>query len=231
MSRPSLVLIPGLNNTSAVFDGVVRAIGADAEITAPTLSPLDTVEALADEVLAQAPPRFHLVGFSFGAYVAMAMLERAPDRIEALCLIGARPGADAPDKRPMREGAIAKAREDYLGMVSAGAAAAFHPDTLKREDIMQARAAMVRDYGAERFIAHTTAAMNRPDRRDLLKTLQKPLLLIAGETDPLAPLAALQETAAAAPKSEILVIANAGHLAPLEQPDIVAGHIKTWLRA
>lgn len=231
MSLSSLVLVPGLNNTSAVFDGVVAELGDAADVFTPTLPALDTVEALADHVLAEAPAKFHLVGFSFGAYVAMAMLERAPERIEALCLIGAGPSADTPDKRPIREGAIAKAREDYLGMVSAQAGAAFHPDTLKRADVMDARAAMVRHYGAERFIAHTTAAMNRPDRRELLANLKTTLLLIAGETDPLAPPAELEKTAAAARASETHIVPAAGHLAPLEQPARVADHIKQWLSA
>lgn len=231
MSPPSLVLIPGLNNTASVFDALRRELEGAAELNTPTLPPLDSVEALADWVLLRAPKRFHLVGFSFGVYVSMAMLERAPDRIEALCLIGAGPGADAPDKRPLREAAITKAREDYKGMIAAQAGAAFHPDTLKRPDVMQARADMVREYGVERFIAHTQAAMNRPDRTSLLKGLQKPLLLIAGETDPLAPPAALEATAAAASSSQIHIIPGAGHLAPMEQPARVAAHIKKWLSA
>lgn len=231
MSGPALVLIPGLNNTSAVFDGVISELGGAADITAPTLPPLDTVEALAEHVLAEAPERFRLIGFSFGAYVAMAILERAPERVEALGLIGAGPGADAQDKRPIREGAIAKAREDYFAMVAAGAAAAFHPESLKRAEIMDARSAMVRDYGAERFIAHTTAAMNRPDRTALLRELIKPLLLIAGETDPLAPPAELAKTAVAAPSSSIHIVPRAGHLAPMEQPADVATYIKHWLTA
>lgn len=231
MSAAPLVLIPGLNNTAAVFDGVAAALQDDADIVMPTLPPLTDVEALAEHVLELAPPRFRLVGFSFGAYVAMAMLERAPERIEALCLIGAGPGSDTPDKRPIREGAIAKAREDYFGMVAAQAAAAFHPNSLSNQSIMDARTSMVREYGAERFIAHTTAAMNRPDRTRLLAGLEKPLLLLAGETDPLAPMASLQATAAAAPLAVIHVIPGAGHLAPLEQPDATASHIRAWLHA
>lgn len=229
MSGPFLFL-PGLNNTSAVFDGVIAKLGA-IDFVAPTLPALDSVEALAEHALTLAPQRFKLVGFSFGAYVAMAVLERAPERVEALCLIGAGPGADAPDKRPIREGAIARAREDYFGMVAAGATAAFHPDSLAKAEIMDARVAMVRDYGAERFIAHTTAAMNRPDRTALLNTLDRQLLLIAGETDPLAPPADLERIAAAAPHSAIHIIAGAGHLAPMEKPEEVAAHIKTWAAA
>lgn len=230
MNKPAIVLLPGLNNTAAVFDDLVRDLDGKADIFAPTLPPLDSVEALAAHVLAAAPAHFHLVGFSFGAYVAMAMLERAPERVDALCLIGAGPGGDAPERRPVREAAIGKARDDYFGMVSAQASAAFHPDSLGNQALMTARAAMVRSYGAERFISHTTAAMNRPDRTHLIARLTKPLLLIAGETDPLAPPADLERTGATARHKTIHIIPGAGHLAPMEQPARVARCIESWIR-
>ena len=76
-----LVLVPGLNNTHAVWDGVVAALGASAQCSALDCPALDTVEAVADALLAQLPERFWLAGFSFGGYVALAMLERAPQRV------------------------------------------------------------------------------------------------------------------------------------------------------
>jgi pimeloyl-ACP methyl ester carboxylesterase len=229
--RRQLLLLPGLNNTRAVFDGVVDALGEVADVHIFEFPPLDTVEALADDVLRRAPQRFHLVGFSFGGYVAAAMLARAPERVHALAFIGSSPAADAPERRPMREAAIAGAQAGkYEEMIKAQGAAAFHPNSLADQDLMARRAAMVSGYGAERFIAHTRASMARPARYDALAALNTPLLVMGGETDPLAPLAEMNKTAAAAAKSRVVVIPGAGHLAPMEKPQLVAQELVRWLQ-
>jgi pimeloyl-ACP methyl ester carboxylesterase len=76
-----LVLVPGLNNTHAVFDGVVAALPPAIHAHALDNPALDTVEAIAAAHLAALPARFWLAGFSFGGYVALAMLALAPERI------------------------------------------------------------------------------------------------------------------------------------------------------
>ena len=70
-----LALIPGLNNTHAVFDLLRPLLPTD--ITAHTESnpPLDTVEAIAQSWLDRLPERFHLLGFSFGGCIFQAMAD------------------------------------------------------------------------------------------------------------------------------------------------------------
>ena len=62
-----LALVPGLNNTSAVFDGVVAHLPAGITPHALDNPPLETVEAIAQAWLAQLPERFWLAGFSVTA--------------------------------------------------------------------------------------------------------------------------------------------------------------------
>ena len=70
-----LVLVPGLNNTPAIWDDVLPRLAPGITVHAPLVPARDTVEAIAEELLAQLPERFALCGFSFGGYVALAMLE------------------------------------------------------------------------------------------------------------------------------------------------------------
>ncbi|MCW0199424.1 alpha/beta fold hydrolase [Sphingopyxis sp.] len=226
MTRP-LLLLPGLNNTGAVFADVVAAIDPRIDARAPTLPALDRVDALADHLLAGLPGRFHLCGFSFGGYVALAMLARAPDRIAGLALAGSLPGADGDAGRDNRERAIATARSGgYEAMVQANATAAFHPDSIANADLMARRAAMVADYGAGRFIAHSAAAMARPDRTDRLASFDGPLILMAGEADPLTPRARMEELVGSA---RTHVVAGAGHLLPMERPRAMADLLSHWM--
>lgn len=229
MTLPLLVLLPGLNNSRAVFDGVVAALDPGIEALALDLPPLDSVEALADHVLRALPERFHLCGFSFGGYVALAMLARAPKRLAGLALVGSLPGADGEVARANRAHAIAAAESGgYEAMVETNAAAAFHPDSLDDAAIMTRRAAMVAEYGPERFVAHSRAAMARVDRTEALTNYAGHAIMLAGNRDPLAPQDRMEALVGA---DRTHVVAGAGHLLPLEQPQAMAGLLSRWVAA
>lgn len=224
-----LVLVPGLNNTRAVFDGVVAALPAAVRATALDNPPLETVEAIAAAHLARLPERFWLAGFSFGGYVALAMLEQAPERVQGIAMLCTAPFADskaAAQKRLAALEAVAQGR--YFEMVAAGAANTFHPDSLVNAPLMAAREAMVRDYGPERYAAHVRATAVRPDRSHLLDG-SRPTLVLAGSDDKLFTPEALAGYAARIPGVQQRVVGPAGHLMPMEQPRAVAEALAQWM--
>ena len=59
----------------------------------------DTIDEIGEGVLAAAPERFVLIGFSMGGYVARTMARRAPDRVQALILIATSGRADSARER------------------------------------------------------------------------------------------------------------------------------------
>lgn len=228
---PPLVLLHGLNNSPEVFAATRAALDPDWPAIAPRLPVAEDIDAIAEGLLPMLPGRFLLCGFSFGGYVAMALLAAAPERVAALALVGSGPWADAPESRPARAAAIARAEAGgYAELATAGAAQALHPDNLGNEAIHAARTKMIADYGAAAFIAHSRAAMDRPDRTALLDGLGAPLLLAAGERDPLAPAARLAEVARSLPRAEVVIVPGAGHLLPLEQPAAFAAALTRWRR-
>lgn len=93
-----LVLLPGINNTRETWDGVIAAMPATIRCHPQDCASLNGVEAIATDLLARCPPRFRLAGFSFGGYVALAMLELAPERIDGLALIATTSFADTPQQ-------------------------------------------------------------------------------------------------------------------------------------
>ena len=97
MSRSPLVLLPGLLNTRRVFDPQVEALADIADFTIPELWHHDTMAAMAESVLAAAPPTFALCGFSMGGYVAFEIFRRAPERVERIALIDTQAGPDSPE--------------------------------------------------------------------------------------------------------------------------------------
>lgn len=228
MSGADLLLLPGLNNTAAVFDEVVAALPAAIRAHAVDLPALDTVEALADDVLARAPERFWLGGFSFGGYVAMAVLARAPQRVAGIAMICSLPTADSPAAVAKRHEAIAGAQAGRYEDTAASSTAPFHPDSLKRPELLARRRAIVRAYGAERYIAHVQACIARPDRSVLLDGT-RPTLLVTASHDTVVPTANVRALAERVPGSEFACIDGAGHLLPLEQPQALAAVLARWI--
>lgn len=227
----NLVLIPGLNNTAAVFDGVVSAMPSDVAAQAVTCDALPSVEALADALIDKLPERFWLAGFSFGGYVALAMLERYPERVEGIAMLCTAPFADTEAQKELRLKAMEKARSGgYKQMIAAQAANAFHPDSLKNAPLMAAREAMVDDYGVERFVAHIQAVMTRPDRQALLDGSIPTLILSASHDNVFTP-QKVREYGERIPGARLVCIEDAGHLAPMERPEAVAQVLHEWVSA
>lgn len=225
-----LVLLPGLNNTGAVFDRLRRALApvSGLQLWTPDCPALPDLRAIALALLDDLPPRFWLAGFSFGGYVAMAMLEAAPERVEGLALICSAPGGESPHAAARRQTALdALAQGRYFEMVQAQAGNAFHPESLHDETLMQERMAMVRDYGPERYAAHLRAAMTRSDRSALIDG-HRPTLAVSSESDAVFPPAAMA-WADTLPGVRHVRLAGAGHLLPMEQPAALAHVLAQWM--
>lgn len=223
-----LVLVPGLNNTAAVFDRLRAQLPAHVPAQAVDNPALQSVEAIAQALLPVLPPRFWLVGFSFGGYVALALLAAAPERVAGLAMVCTAPGADPPEAAARRQAALqAVAEGRYFPMVESQAAAAFHPDSLRDESLMAERRAMVQAYGPERYAAHVRATIARPDRSALLDG-SRPTLVVGGSHDALFTPQALSY-AQRVPGARQVTIEGAGHLVPMEQPAALARCLVDWI--
>ncbi|MFJ1258564.1 alpha/beta fold hydrolase [Cupriavidus sp. CuC1] len=227
--QKNLVLVPGLNNTRVVFARTVAALPPSVCGIAVDCPALPSVEAIADALLPALPERFWLGGFSFGGYVALALLESVPERIEGIALICTASYADSPEQGEKRRKAMATAREGgYFDMIEAQAANAFHPRNLQDADLMSERRAMVRAYGVERYLAHMQAVIDRPDRSRLFDG-SKPTLAVGGSHDRVFPEAMMRQVALDIPGAVLRIIAPAGHLVPMEQPRELASALAHWM--
>ena len=226
---PQLVLLPGLNNTHAVFDGVLSALPRDIGVHALDNPALDTVEAIATAHLAMLPDRFWLAGFSFGGYVALAMLELAPERIAGIALLCTAPFADSEAAAQKRLAALDIVKQGrYFEMVASQAANAFHPDSLANAELMATRHAMVQAYGPDTYAAHIRATAARRDRSHLLDG-QRPTLVLASSDDKVFSPEILAGYATKIPGVTLKTVQRAGHLVPMEQPQEVAQALASWM--
>ena len=224
-----LLLLPGLSSTPELWDSVRAALPAGISAQALENAALEDIDAIAEQILAVAPPRFALAGFSFGGYVALAIAARAPERIERLALIATGANADSPEAAASRKRLIDIAQSDY-GLID-GRMTKFllHPDRIEDAAIHEKRSRMSRDYGAARFVAQQRAAMGRPARDSVLASIRVPTLVAVGREDRVTPIAQHEEMARRVPAAELVVFERCGHLVPLEAPAELAGAISNWM--
>src|SRR5436305_10644375 len=107
---PTLVLLHGFTHTGASWDPVRSELGERYRALAPGLrghgtssgrEPV-TLPAVIDDVLASAPRRFVLAGYSMGGRIGLHVALADPARVERLILIGASPGIADPAEREER---------------------------------------------------------------------------------------------------------------------------------
>lgn len=231
MTKEPLILLPGLLNDAALWDHQIATLGDMAAITVADLSLDDSIEAMAGRVLATAPSRFALAGLSMGGYVAQEIMRRAPERVMRLALVDTAARADLPEQSEFRRGFIEMARQDrFAAAVEQFLPNVLHPDHLATEGVAGTVRAMAARLGPEVFVRQQTAIMHRPDGRGDLARIGCPTLLLCGRQDALTPPKVQAEMAARIAGAKLVIIEDAGHLSPLEQPVAVSAVFSYWLQ-
>ena len=103
MSGIPLVLLSGLLCDGALWQHQIRFLEGVAACHVADTSRQDNIEALAIDVLSNAPPQFALAGLSMGGYVAFEMMRRAPERVIKLCLMDTSARADTDEQHERRQ--------------------------------------------------------------------------------------------------------------------------------
>lgn len=228
--RFPLLLLPGLLNDAELWRAQIADLSDIADCIVGDQTRGETMQAVVEDVLAQAPALFALAGFSLGGFVAQAILRTAPERVLRLALIDTSIHADSPER----------ARQRQTQRASVRLPGKFHGfgDTLMRSYIDASRlddyvlVQRVRDMtarlGAEVFLRQS--ALDRVDGHDVLTGYRDPLLIVCGANDRITPLAISEEMHALVPHSNLVVLPDCGHLAPMEKPDEVSAAMRDWLR-
>lgn len=233
MSSPEpLLLVPGLNCTERAFAGLLPTLWPERSIVIANHRRGESMSAIAAAILAEAPPRFALLGFSMGGYIAFEMLRQAPERIARLCCLAtmARPDSAEQGENRRRMLALAEAGK-FDAIAAANFPNAVHPDHERDEALRTIHVEMARQTGATTYIAQQTAILGRPDSRPLLPQISVPAAVIVGDADRITGVDGAEEIAAGIPDASLTVIAGAGHLVPLERPAETARAVVDWLRA
>jgi 2-succinyl-6-hydroxy-2,4-cyclohexadiene-1-carboxylate synthase len=230
-----MILLHGFAGTHRAWDGVIARLPSDVQTVAPDLPghgakanarrPI-SFEDCVDDVLALAPERFTLCGYSLGGRVALHVALAAPARVTRMVLISSTAGIEEESERALRREADKRLADELEGdsfeefierwrsqplFAGEPSAAAELAREDHRRNRPEALAAVLRGLGS--------GTMEPLWKR--LPELQMPVDVLAGDRD--LKFQALGRRMVELLPSAQLVVAPGGHGLPLENPAAVAG--------
>lgn len=223
----TILLIPGLLCDRTVWQPILDRLPAEVA----DLSTQDSLTQMAEDLLAQYSGPLRVAGHSMGARVAMEMAHIAPQRITRLALLDT-------GIHPLKDGEIAK-REEAVRFANDNGMQALcdrwlppmvYAENHANAPMMQALQAMVLRMSPALHARQIKALVNRPDAGATLPFVACPVLLVVGRYDAWSPVAQHHDMLALLPDARLEVIENAGHFAPIEQPQAVADVLVPFLK-
>jgi pimeloyl-ACP methyl ester carboxylesterase len=225
-----LVLIPGFMADARSFMPQLARFGADRPVIllGPGLG--DTVEKITAEIAPHLPPRFALVAHGLGGNIAIEILRKRPEAVTRVALISTDPLPDTPQVAAQREAMLIAAKTGHLPacMTQMLPRDALH-DAPWRDEVMALVLDMAESLGPVQFQRHLRVLQRRPDQQKTLRKVHVPTMIIAGKSDTLVPRRRAELIAAMMPQGCLEIIAEAGHMPQLEQPEAVTRVLQTFL--
>jgi pimeloyl-ACP methyl ester carboxylesterase len=224
----NLVLVPGLASDSTVWRRTILELNGEVNcLPADTLSD-ESIPAMAQRILANAPREFALAGVSMGGMVALEMMRMAPERVKRLALVDTSARRDTFSRKAYRHLAnLLVAAFDYRRLIEFSMKSTVHPSAAS--DIRIDLTEMGLRLGARTYIRQNQAVLARPDLRSILQRIAVPTTIVVGAQDRMTPVKLSQEIHELIPGSKLQIIDGCGHLPPIEKPEAMARILRDLL--
>lgn len=240
-----VLLLHGIGGGRAIWRGCVDALaaagfdaiavdlpgyGGSAGLPAGGIAPMAAaVVALMDTL---ALPRAVVLGHSMGGMVAQELVATAPGRVAGLVLACTSPAFGKADGDWQARFVAERLAPLDAGLGMPGLAATLVPPMISpgADDGAAEAARAVMAAVPEATYRTVLAAIVAFDRRAALPAIAVPTLCLAGEHDRTAPPHVLQGMAQRIPGAAFACIANAGHIANVEQPQAFQAAVIGFLR-
>ena len=161
-----------------------------------------------------------LVGLSMGGYISLAFFRQYRERVRALVLADTRAQADGEAGRSARYQMIELAnRQGGEPIADTMLERLLSPAGRQNGTLVEQIRALILSTPVSTITRDLVAMADRPDSSSLLPEIQCPTLVMVGEHDQPSPPDEARRLAEVIGHSQFALIANAGHLSNLEEPD------------
>ena len=224
-----IVLVPGLLCSARIFAEQIPPLWRVGPVTVADHAHGDSIAAIASHILATAPPRFGLVGYSLGGYIAFEIWRRASERIAGLALIDTSARPDMPAQTAIRRRRIAQTQAGgFREVLAEQFPLLVHESRRADPSLLLIYDRMADETGAELFVRQQLAIIQRLDSRPDLARIDCPTLVLVGDSDQITPPDAASEMAEGIKGARLVVVPDCGHLSLIERPATVSDALMNW---
>ncbi len=217
----NLILVPGLGSDAAVWRRTILQLEGEVNCTVANTVLDDSLHAMAQRVLDNAPQTFALAGVSMGGMVALEIMRIAPSRVMCLALIDTRVRPDTiAQKLYRRLTNLVVATIDYRRLAEYSTRSLVHASAAP--DLHAELVEMSLRVGATTYIRQNQAVLARADLRPGLRRIAIPTAVVVGAEDRITPVNMADEIHALIPGSTLRILNSCGHLPPIEKPEEMA---------
>ncbi|MGR3507702.1 MAG: alpha/beta fold hydrolase [Sulfitobacter sp.] len=230
MAEP-LVLLPGLMSDARVFWPQIAALSSTLSVTVAPVTLGERVEEIASGLLDQLPKRFALAGLGLGGIIALEVMRRAPDRVTRVALIDTNPIAETPQVAAARELLIVKAKSGRMAdVMNHEIQPGFLAPGPNRNAIIDIAMDMAETLGPEVYVRQARTLQRGRDQQAVLRKCKVPALVMCGDVEKLNRIKRHSFMAELIPNATLSVIAGAGLLPTLEQPQASTVALRSWMK-
>lgn len=223
--------IQAISGLARVIAPDLPGFGGSPRQSQPSISAMAQAAAgLLDELRINEP--VIVAGLSMGGYVAFEFLRQFPKRVRGLGLFSTRAGADTAQQREGRMKLVEQLKAAGIEPLMASTLPKLigRTSSESRPAVVSRVEKLIQTASPDGVIDALHAMAERRDSQSLLPGIGCPALVIAGDEDALIPAQESQAMARAIAGARLEVIAQAGHLVNLEQPEIFQRLTSSWIK-
>lgn len=221
--------LPGTMCNELLWQELSSSLPPHIAIKHVAIPNLNSVQEMVAGILAQLPPTpVNLLGFSLGGYLLSEIARVEPSRIKSAMLLS-NSATELPksEKRQRIQALEWVLKAGYRGIPMKKAKAMMSPDNAQNEHLVEKIVAMDQAQGEVAFVAQLQATIERRNNVAAIAHSHRPWQVLAGLADQFVTADALKQLAQLENVS-VNVVAQSGHMLPLEQPKWVANKMAAF---
>jgi pimeloyl-ACP methyl ester carboxylesterase len=169
-----------------------------------------------------------IIGHSLGGYVALSMVDQAPDLFSGLILFHSTAKADTEEKKQSRDKVIEFVDRNGVEAFTSNSVLPLFAD--KNHPAIDLIKNISAKSDADSLKGYTRAMRDRKETFDVLKNFLKPVLFIVGKEDPGIPVESIIEQSKLCSKAEVKILDGVGHMGMFEAKNETLAAIRGFLR-
>jgi len=225
MANSLLIFLHGFGEDSRMWDDFIPQFTWPYASHCPNYADWTDCHSMSDyarKIIAELPEdaSLNVVGHSMGGYIALAMAELFPERINRVVLLHSTPSADSEEKKNVRD-----KTKVFLQMHGVRSFLGPFVSNLFASSFVKSNPLLLRELSgryanlpAEALIVATEAMKQRPDSWDFLAKTSIPFLFILGDQDALIPYESILQGLAGKGQHKYVILPSVGHQGTYESP-------------